>query len=110
MWSCVCVLLTRGRTVLRQGGRLPLSAVCAPWLRQCYLGVLPWPEVRHYLALVTCLGADYVLYFTVSVLRHLQSALSRAAGRPLPLLTVKVGTAAPAHCQGRHRCRCSLSR
>ena len=71
---------------------MPLSALCVPWLRQCYLGVLPWAEVCHYTALVTCLGADYVLYFTVSVLRHIQTGLTRAAGRPLPLLTVKVGT------------------
>ncbi|KAF0293911.1 Protein broad-minded [Amphibalanus amphitrite] len=73
-----------------QGGRLPLSSLCAPWLRQCYLGVLPWPEVRHYLALAVALGADYVLYFTVSVLRHLQTSLTRAAGRPLPLLAAKM--------------------
>ncbi|XP_043229054.1 uncharacterized protein LOC122385115 [Amphibalanus amphitrite] len=73
-----------------QGGRLPLSSLCAPWLRQCYLGVLPWPEVRHYLALTVALGADYVLYFTVSVLRHLQTGLTRAAGRPLPLLAAKM--------------------
>ena len=75
---------------MRQGGRLPLSAVCVPWLRQCYLGVLPWPEVCRYTALALCLGPDYVLYFTVSVLRHLQPGLVRAAGRPLPLLTSKV--------------------
>ena len=74
-----------------------------PWLRQCYLGVLPWPEVCRYAALAVCLGPDYLLYFTVSVLRHLQPGLVRAAGRPLPLLAIKVRHSSGAHRTGRRR-------
>ncbi|XP_037072456.1 protein broad-minded-like [Pollicipes pollicipes] len=75
-----------------QIGRVPLSSLCAGWLRQCYLGVLSWQEVCHYVALVTCLGPDYMLYFTVAVLRHVQSAVLLAADQPLPLLVLKLSS------------------
>lgn len=40
------------------------------WLDGCWLGVMPWSEVCHWLVTVVLFGPDYVVYLSVEVLKH----------------------------------------
>ena len=51
---------------------VPVSVVLDPWLRQCFLNILDLPEVAQYVLFSLLYGADYIVYFCVSVLSHLQ--------------------------------------
>ena len=52
---------------------IPLSAVLDIWLRQCFINVLDFPDVKNFLLFGLMFGADYIVYFCVSVLHHIQA-------------------------------------
>ncbi|RDD47429.1 Protein broad-minded [Trichoplax sp. H2] len=50
----------------------PVSQICQHWLRQMFWNFLDWQEICYYLSICIILGADYQVYFCISILRHLQ--------------------------------------
>ncbi|CAL4122347.1 unnamed protein product, partial [Meganyctiphanes norvegica] len=65
-------------------------AMVGEWLNTVFLGVLPWAEVCHYLVLVLVMGADYTVYFTVALMRHLQDAIFSHAHEPQAFLSLQI--------------------
>ena len=51
---------------------IPISVVLDIWLRQCFVNVLDFPDVKNFLLFGLMFGADYIVYFCVSVLHHIQ--------------------------------------
>ena len=52
--------------------KVPASVITDLWLRQCFINILDFQEVTNYILIALILGADYIVYFTVSLLCHLQ--------------------------------------
>ena len=51
---------------------IPISVVLDIWLRQCFVNVLDFPDVKNFILFGLMFGADYIVYFCVSVLHHIQ--------------------------------------
>ena len=47
--------------------------------RQCFLNIVDLEEVAHFLLLSLVCGPDYIVYFTVAVLRQLEPDILQAA-------------------------------
>ena len=51
---------------------IPISVLLDIWLRQCFINVLDFEDVKNFLLFTLVFGADYIVYFCVSVLYHIQ--------------------------------------
>ena len=56
---------------------LPPSRLIMRWVQQCYWGVLPWKDISLHISLSLFSGIDYVVYFALSVFRHIGSSVIR---------------------------------
>jgi hypothetical protein len=63
---------------LRLSG-LACARVVVPWLQQCFLNVLDWPEVCMYVAGCVAEGPAFAPLFCVTILKHIQAAVLAAA-------------------------------
>ena len=52
--------------------KVPASAITDLWLRQCFINILNFQEVTHFVLIALIFGVDYIVYFSVSLLCHLQ--------------------------------------
>nr|CAD7196040.1 unnamed protein product [Timema douglasi] len=64
--------------------------VCRRWIRQCFWNVLDWQQICHWLVLCSLESPDYIVYFCVSLLRHLQPSLLIASANQRLCDTIKV--------------------
>ena len=55
---------------------VPVGVILDSWLRQCFINVLDFKEIEQFILFSLLFGADYIVYYCVSVLRHLQELLS----------------------------------
>ena len=60
---------------LLKSEKMPVGVVLDIWLRQSFLNFLDFNEIKHFILFAILYGADYIVYFCVSVLRHLQEHL-----------------------------------
>ena len=49
-----------------------ISQIAMTWLRQCFWNFLDWEEIVQYIALCIAHGPAMLVYYSVSVLKHLQ--------------------------------------
>ena len=54
---------------------IPVSALLDIWLRQCFINILNIEDVKSFIIFALVFGADYLVYFCVSVLYHIQEDL-----------------------------------
>ncbi|XP_076042450.1 protein broad-minded-like [Oratosquilla oratoria] len=52
------------------------------WVSCVFVGVLPWTEICHYVILVLLFGADYLVYYLVALLRHLEPIITKHSYSP----------------------------
>ncbi|PSN57250.1 hypothetical protein C0J52_02542 [Blattella germanica] len=52
--------------------------ICKQWMGQCFWNVLDWPQICHWLVIGILNQPDYMLYFCVSLLRHMQPQILQA--------------------------------
>ena len=55
--------------------QVPASLLTSGWLQQCWINTLDWTEIVNYLLVSLIMGQDYVAYFTVAVIRHVQESV-----------------------------------
>ncbi|PNF39806.1 hypothetical protein B7P43_G03500 [Cryptotermes secundus] len=53
--------------------------ICRQWMAQCFWNVLDWSEICHWLAVSILNQPDFILYFCVSLLQHIQPKILQAA-------------------------------
>ncbi|KAI8916341.1 broad-minded protein-domain-containing protein [Gorgonomyces haynaldii] len=46
------------------------SQLCERWIREAFLNVLDFPDILHYLIMVTLFGPSYQIYFCLALLSH----------------------------------------
>ena len=63
-------------TTLLNIEKVPVGVILDSWLRQCFINVLDFKEIEQFILFSLLFGADYIVYYCVSVLRHLQELLS----------------------------------
>ncbi len=54
----------------RMSGMAP-SQVCSHWLKQFFWNFLDWPDIVMFVNVCLVLGVDYMAYYCVAVLKHL---------------------------------------
>ena len=52
--------------------KVPVCVILDLWLRQCFLNFLDFKEIEHFILFPLLYGADYIVYFCISVLSHIQ--------------------------------------
>ncbi|KAJ9601036.1 hypothetical protein L9F63_000771, partial [Diploptera punctata] len=52
--------------------------ICKQWMAQCFWNVLDWSQICHWLVIGILNQPDYMLYFCVSLLRHMQPQILQA--------------------------------
>ena len=52
--------------------KVPVCTVLDLWLRQCFQNFLDFKEIEHFILFTLLYGADYIVYFCISVLSHMQ--------------------------------------
>ena len=55
--------------------KVPVCTVLDLWLRQCFQNFLDFKEIEHFILFTLLYGADYIVYFCISVLSHMQHNL-----------------------------------
>ncbi|XP_053976806.1 uncharacterized protein LOC128875330 isoform X1 [Hylaeus volcanicus] len=51
------------------------SLICNLLISQCFLGLLPWPQIMHFFAICVLYSPDYIIYYCVSLLNHCQHTI-----------------------------------
>lgn len=62
-------------TSLLKTEKVPVGVILDVWLRQTFLNILDFKDIEHFILFSLLYGADYIVYFCLSVLRHLQGNL-----------------------------------
>ncbi|KAJ3221740.1 hypothetical protein HDU81_010379 [Chytriomyces hyalinus] len=57
------------------------SQITERWLRECMWTVLPFPEIIHYTLTILLSGADYQIYYCISLFKHLEKHILLATTR-----------------------------
>ncbi|KAJ3254472.1 hypothetical protein HDU77_004090 [Chytriomyces hyalinus] len=57
------------------------SQITERWLRECMWTVLPFPEIIHYTLTIMLSGADYQIYYCISLFKHLEKHILLATTR-----------------------------
>ena len=55
--------------------KVPVCNVLDLWLRQCFQNFLDFKEIEHFILFTLLYGADYIIYFCISVFSHIQNNL-----------------------------------
>ena len=55
--------------------KVPASAITDLWIRQCFINILDFQEVTNFVLIALIFGVDYIVYFSVSLLCHLQEEI-----------------------------------
>lgn len=53
--------------------------ICRQWMAQCFWNILDWSQICHWLVVGILNQPDFILYFCVSLLRHIQPKILKAA-------------------------------
>ena len=53
--------------------------ICRQWMAQCFWNILDWSQICHWLVISILNQPDFVLYFCVSLLHHVQPKILKAA-------------------------------
>ncbi|XP_043260718.1 protein broad-minded-like [Colletes gigas] len=51
------------------------SLICNLMISQCFLGLLPWSQIKHFFAICVLYSPDYIIYYCVSLLYHCQHTI-----------------------------------
>ena len=55
--------------------KVPVCALLDLWLRQCFQNFLDFKEIENFILFTLLYGADYIIYFCISILSHMQQYL-----------------------------------